>query len=320
MRRSGESFAKRSSPKKGTIGSIWYGTPFTCEAHQHLAHVRREVAADDREALAHGRQHRTALDTGKLRDSMPIRAVVFDLFDTLVDLHMDRLPPVEVEGKRYPSTAGHLHALVRECADVRGRTSRRRSTPSSARCARRAPSRAASCRRSSACRRSCGGSGCATRALAERLTDTHMGLLREQVTTHPHHVGVLEQLRGQVKLAVCSNFSHSQTALRILEDAGLRWYFDAVLVSDATGYRKPRREIFDATCAVLGVGARRNAARRRPPPARRGRAAGRPACARPGSCAASPTRRPPLREHAGPAPSHVIRDLAEVPGLVTALA
>ena len=249
---------------------------------------------------------------------MPIRAVVFDLFDTLVDLHMDRLPPVEIDGKRYPSTAGHLHALVTEHAPVswgdfaQALYAVEREV--------RAP-RAEQGRELPTLERMqaiLGRLGLRDAALAERLTDTHMGLLREQVTTHPHHAGVLEQLRGTVKLAVCSNFSHSQTALRILEDAGLRWYFDAVLVSDATGYRKPRREIFDATCAVLGVA-----------PAEtlhvgdhlRLDVAGGGAA---GLRTAWLVRRIPdpeaaLREHTGPAPSHVIRDLAEVPGLVTAL-
>jgi putative hydrolase of the HAD superfamily len=246
---------------------------------------------------------------------MPIRAVVFDLFDTLVDLHMDRLPPVEIDGKRYPSTAGHLHALVKEHAPVAWNdfaqalyAVEREVRAPRAEQGRELPTLE---RMQEILRRL----GLRDAALAERLTDTHMGLLREQVTTHPHHVGVLDELRGKVKLAVCSNFSHSQTALRILEDAGLRWHFDAVLVSDATGYRKPRREIFDATCAVLGVAAAETlhvGDHLRLDVAGGGAAGLRTAwlvrrIADPEAA---------LSAHTGPAPSHVIRDLAEVPGLV----
>ena len=246
---------------------------------------------------------------------MPIRAVVFDLFDTLVDLHMDRLPPIEVEGKRYPSTAGHLHALVRERADVSWPdftqalyAVEREVRAPRAEAGRELPTLE---RMQEILRRL----GLSDAALAESLTDTHMALLREQVTYHPHHVGVLEQLQGKVKLAVCSNFSHSQTALRILEDAGLRWHFDAVLVSDATGYRKPRREIFDATCAVLGVAP--GEALHVGDHLRLDVAGGGAA----GLRTAWLVRRIPdpeaaLRAHTGPAPSHVIRDLAEVPDLV----
>jgi len=246
---------------------------------------------------------------------MPTRAVVFDLFDTLVDLHMDRLPPVEIDGKRYPSTAGHLHALVQERAPVSWEdfakalyaVEREVRAPRSE-AGRELPTLE---RMEEILRRL----GLADAALAERLTDTHMGLLREQVTLHPHHVDVLDRLRGKVKLAVCSNFSHSQTALRILEDAGLRWHFDAVLVSDATGFRKPRREIFDATCAVLGVA-----------PAETLHVGDHLKLDVAGGSAAGlrtawlvrriPDPEAALREHTGPAPGHVIRDLAEVPGLV----
>lgn len=246
---------------------------------------------------------------------MPIRAVVFDLFDTLVDLHMDRLPPIEIDGKRYPSTAGQLHALVNERAPVPWPdfmqalyAVEREVRAPRAEQGRELPTLE---RMEEILRRL----GLRDAALAERLTETHMALLREQVTTHPHHVGVLERLRGTVRLGVCSNFSHSQTALRILEDAGLRWHLDAVLVSDATGFRKPRREIFEATCALLGVA-----------PAEtlhvgdhlRLDVAGGFAAGLATAWLVRRVRDPEaaLREHTGPAPTHVIRDLAEVPALI----
>jgi HAD superfamily hydrolase (TIGR01549 family) len=246
---------------------------------------------------------------------MPIRAVVFDLFDTLVDLHMDRLPPIEIDGRRFPSTAGQLHALVVARAPVAWEdfakalyAVEREVRAPRAEAGRELPTLE---RMEEILRRL----GLEDAELAERLTDEHMRLLREQVTLHPHHVGVLDELRGKVKLAVCSNFSHSQTALRILEDAGLRWHFDAVLVSDATGFRKPRREIFDATCAVLGV-----------PAAEALHVGDHLTLDVAGGTAAGlrtawlvrrvkdPERA--LRDHPGPAPGHVIRDLAEVPGLL----
>jgi len=246
---------------------------------------------------------------------VPIRAVVFDLFDTLVDIHMDRLPPVEIAGRRFPSTAGFLHAHVQERADVpwdafaqaliaverevrQPRAEQGRELPTLERMLEML-------RRLDI----------DDPELAHRLTDEHMHHVRAQVTHHPHHVDVLGQLRGRVALGVCSNFSHSQTALAILEDAGLRWHFDAILVSDATGWRKPRREIFDATCALLGV-----------PPEETlhvgdhlrldvagGGAAGLQTAWLVRRIADPHTA---LGAHTGPAPTHVIQDLAEVPGLV----
>jgi len=47
---------------------------------------------------------------------MTYRAVLFDLFDTLVLFHRDRLPEIQVNGRRIRSTAGHLHAAFRPFA------------------------------------------------------------------------------------------------------------------------------------------------------------------------------------------------------------
>ena len=246
---------------------------------------------------------------------MPIRAVVFDLFDTLVDLHMSRLPPIEIDGRRFPSTAGVLHEHVKARAPVSWEefgkaliAVEREVRAPRAEAGRELPTLE---RMQETLRRL----GIEDAGLAELLTDEHMRLLREQVTHHPHHVEVLDRLRGRVKLGVCSNFSHSQTALRILEEGGLRWHFDAVLVSDATGYRKPRREIFDATCAVLGVtpGEVLHVGDHLKLDVAGGAAAGLRTAwlvRRVADPEAS------LREHAGLAPTHVIRDLAEVPDLV----
>ena len=40
------------------------------------------------------------------------RAVMFDLFDTLVHFDPDRLPTVEVGGRTVRSSAGRLHAIL----------------------------------------------------------------------------------------------------------------------------------------------------------------------------------------------------------------
>src|SRR5437762_11706969 len=45
-------------------------------------------------------------------------------------------------------------------------------------------------------------------------------------------------------LAVVSNFDYSPTALGILEAAGVRDLFAAIVVSDEVGWRKPRPDIF----------------------------------------------------------------------------
>ncbi len=186
---------------------------------------------------------------------MPIRFVVFDLFDTLVDLSMDGLPRVRVREHEFPSSLGALHELVSTHVDMNledfadtvfaldkslrlERQDQGRELPTLERFERLMPWLPG-----------------AERApdLPARMTELHMRMLRQQVQNLDHHPRVMEALSEQAELAVCSNFSHSQTALRVLEEARLRWHFSVVVVSDATGWRKPRREIFDATLAALGA-------------------------------------------------------------------
>ena len=184
---------------------------------------------------------------------MAIRAVVFDLFDTLVDLSMRDLPRVEVRGKLIPTTAGRLHDVVANWAkidferfvdtlfevDREFRVSRyekglelptlERFEALASRLEIDAPE------------------------LPQALTDAHMGLIRDQVQVPEHHTDVLGSLGGRVRLGLCSNFSHSKMALELLDESGIGSHLESVIISDAIGIRKPRSEIFEAVLAELDV-------------------------------------------------------------------
>ena len=248
---------------------------------------------------------------------MPIRAVVFDLFDTLVDLSMDGLPIVTVGDRSFPSTVGALHELVSEHVDISigelGDAIWEVDEALRAPRAEQGKELPTLERMQELTRRL----GIRDAKLPARLTGMHMRLLRGQVTALDHHPGVISELKARgLRLGVCSNFSHSQTAFRVLEDAGLRWLFDTVVISDAVTWRKPRPEIFHSTLASLAVepgetlhvgdsltadvgGAHslgiQNAWITR--------------------CIADPDAK--LAAHEGPAPDHVIADLAELLGLVS---
>jgi len=50
------------------------------------------------------------------RAGAPIRAIIFDLFDTLVDLYTEKLPQLEYRGISIPASARALHAAFpRRC-------------------------------------------------------------------------------------------------------------------------------------------------------------------------------------------------------------
>ena len=91
--------------------------------------------------------------------------------------------------------------------------------------------------------------------LTQSLLDAHRGALVRAAEFPAHHGPLLRSLAARYRLAVVSNFDYTPTALDILERAGVTRLFGAIVVSDAVGWRKPRREIFDAALGRLGVGA-----------------------------------------------------------------
>ncbi|MDJ0847542.1 MAG: HAD family hydrolase [Myxococcota bacterium] len=250
---------------------------------------------------------------------MSVRAVVFDLFDTLVDLRFEELPRVEHEGRWLPASATLLHEAVAERAEVSfadyvdaeiavrerlgaPRYAEGRELPTGERFAAVTEHL-----------------GVRDPDLPELLTSIHMGVLKAAVSVPDHHEGLLAALHRELRLALCSNFTHSETAHRVLDEAGFRPHLDAVAVSDAVGWRKPRPEIFAAVLDELGVApdevlhvgdnlradvtGGRDAGLRTVWITRR---------------VANPQQK--LQEHEGHPPDFVVDDLAELPRLVSRLA
>jgi FMN phosphatase YigB (HAD superfamily) len=251
---------------------------------------------------------------------VPVRAIVFDLFDTLVDLRWERLPVTEHRGKKLPASTPALHERVRSRREVEldafidtMMQGDRAFAESHYQHDREVPTEL---RMGDVLRRL----GIEDEELALELTRLHMGVLRSGVEVLEHHGAVLDRLRGTVRLGLCSNFSHSETALAVLDDAGLRDRLDpgALVVSDAFGLRKPRAEIFAEVIARLGVDA---ADALHVGDSLRADVAG---AANAGLRTVWITRRvsdasAALAAHEGPRPEHVIGDLAELPDLVAAL-
>lgn len=243
------------------------------------------------------------------------RAVIFDLFDTLVDLHYEHIPREQYAGKTIPTTARALHAAVAERADVDFETflAAALAVDEAARSSHFArdlelPTEE---RFSAVVERL----GLVDTELPDIMTAIHMGAIRQHTAVPAHHAEVLTGLKRKVRIGLCSNFSHSKTALRILEESDLRRHFDAVVISEAVGIRKPRAEIFAAVLdrlavapgEVLHVG-----------DSLRADVDGAAACGIPSVWitrrVSDADRR--LSEHAGAKPDFVIQDLAEVSSLL----
>lgn len=178
---------------------------------------------------------------------MTYRAVLFDLFDTLVLFHRERLPEVEVNGRRIRSTAGHLHAALRpfapqvelpafvealfwswqEAERIRAEDHREVGAPERfgmlfARLGLEPSGEA-----------------------RDLLLATHMRELSKVVECPRHHAALLEALRERYRLAVVSNFDYSPTCLTVLEREGIAHLFETIVISDEVGWRKPKPVIFE---------------------------------------------------------------------------
>jgi len=251
------------------------------------------------------------------------QAVVFDLFDTLVDLYMEKLPRVEFEGKLVPSSAPAMHRalpadaeidfgqFVRALSDVdrefrASRYAKHLELPTLERFS-------VLCERLELEDRI----GEAARALPDALLEIHMGQLREFSDAPRHHAELLSNLSQHVRIGLCSNFSHTPTALALLDQYGLRTHFDCLVISDEIGIRKPRGEIFQAVVDRLGVDPRQTL---HVGDNLRADIEGSAAL---GMRTAWITRRvsqpeAKLRDYDGPAPDFQISDLDELPALLEA--
>lgn len=184
-----------------------------------------------------------------------IRAIAFDLFDTLVDQNHDRLRPIEIDGRRYGATTPEIHARAREAfgveLDLPAFADRMREVDR----ALRPDTIDQGIELSTLDRFTALGTHLGVAdvlAFAAALTDIHMGTLEAACTVPSHHELILTSLAYDYRMALCSNFSHAETARSILRASGLDRHLSAVLISEEVGLRKPRREIFEAVVEAMG--------------------------------------------------------------------
>jgi putative hydrolase of the HAD superfamily len=186
------------------------------------------------------------------------RAVLFDLFDTLVLFHRERLPEVSVNGRKIRSTAGHLHAAFQtfapavelpafvdalfwswqEAERIRGEAHREVSAPE---------------RFDLLFGRLGFEPDHVPAGARDLLLATHMRELSRVVECPSHHPELLRALGPRYRLAVVSNFDYSPTCRTILEREGIAGLFETIVISDEVGWRKPKPVIFETALRRMGL-------------------------------------------------------------------
>jgi len=160
------------------------------------------------------------------------------------------MPEIRMNGRTVRSTAGHLHAVLKAHAPEISLEACHEALVESWREAERL--RAIDYREVPAperfghfFRRLALDPATLAPGLTQTLIDMHRSQLGKAAELPVHHGPLLERLARRYRLAVVSNFDYTPTAVDILEREGVAERFSAIVISDAVGWRKPKREIFD---------------------------------------------------------------------------
>ncbi len=184
------------------------------------------------------------------------RALLFDLFATLVDIDPARLPREQVGGRERVQT---IRALEEVLAPLRPRPSVETFLTAAWDMAREVSRiKEETLREVSSQQRFLRTLEALElegplEELAEELASRHMDGLAGAVVFAPGRLDLLRQLGRSYRVGLVSNFDHGATARRILERTGLAPLLEAVAISDEVGVRKPAAEIFTWVCARLEV-------------------------------------------------------------------
>jgi HAD superfamily hydrolase (TIGR01549 family) len=190
--------------------------------------------------------------------AVALKAVLFDLFETLVRFDRTRLPAVVIGGRTVHTTAATLHPLLQAWAPSVTLEALYRALLESWQEAERR--RAVDHREVAAAERFAHLFRCldldparCPAALIQELIDAHRRGIAKAAWFPPHHGALLSDLAPHYQLAVVSNFDYSPTARDILDEAGVAGLFAAVVISDEVGWRKPAPTIFVAALSRVGV-------------------------------------------------------------------
>jgi HAD superfamily hydrolase (TIGR01549 family) len=80
--------------------------------------------------------------------------------------------------------------------------------------------------------------------LAENLRKIHMARVREVTKAPPARIDAMKKIANRYRLGLISNFDDSETGHQIVRDTSIRELFTAAIISADTGYRKPNPLIF----------------------------------------------------------------------------
>ncbi|MGB0062145.1 HAD family hydrolase [Candidatus Binatus sp.] len=178
------------------------------------------------------------------------KAVVIDLFDTLVTWNPDGLPLMQFRGREIRSTTPLLYQTLETALGKRFDREKFSEAHASvyseifnARAQHDAVEITCLERFARTLKRLEVDEGTAG-PLAEDLRRIHMARVREVTKAPPARIDAMKKIARHHRVGLISNFDDSETGHLIMHDTGIRDLFDPVIISADTGYRKPNPLIF----------------------------------------------------------------------------
>jgi HAD superfamily hydrolase (TIGR01549 family) len=186
------------------------------------------------------------------------QAVIFDMFDTLVNFRNAHLPLVRLDGREVRTTSPFVYEVLKPlCAHVPFEAFFRAfvATYRAAEEIRNREHREITAheRFRMLFTRLRIADGTRASELMEAGIAEHMRQLARAMEFPESHRAILDRLQPHYRLGIISNFDHGPTVEMALAMHGIRECFEAVVVSADTGWRKPRPEIFLETFRQMGI-------------------------------------------------------------------
>jgi putative hydrolase of the HAD superfamily len=187
------------------------------------------------------------------------KAVIFDMFDTLVNFRNVHLPLIQVNGREVRSTSPFVYEVLKPlCATVPFEEFFLAflGTYRAAEEIRTVEQREVTLRERFGMLfdRLQISEGPDVATLMEAGIAAHTRQLILAMEFPDSHRALLDRLQSQYRLGIISNFDHAATVEMALTMHNIRDRFEAVVVSADVGWRKPHAEIFLEAFRQMGIG------------------------------------------------------------------
>ncbi len=186
-------------------------------------------------------------------------AIIFDLFDTILDFNFNHLPTVELKGFRSRTTSKEVYEVFRNYHPEIGFTEfydpfiesynefqeikleKFKEFPNRERFILMLDKMSLPPVQKQD-------------LLIDQMVLAHMNALAGCIEYPQKNKELLDHLKGEgYRLAIVSNFDYAPTAHKLLERFELKPLFEEIIISEEVGWRKPKNIIFESVINKLGI-------------------------------------------------------------------